>query len=396
MRSASSLPLIQKAKAALQRIDAADRRRVRSPVVVRGAGRALCADGVERQVFCSNDYLGLASDQRIAEASHRADSVGSTASQHVCGFHRLQQQLETELADFLGADRAIVGGSGYAMNTGAIPVLASAVETIYSDTLNHASLIDGCRLSRRSVRRYPHNAVEALPKDAPAQPGSELLVTDAMFSMDGDVARLRDLMNWATPRGAALYVDDAHGFGWAGDGRGHVAQVRLDPNALVQMVTFGKSLGSYGAALAGHADVIEWLLQSGRTTMFATALPPGVLAATLEALRIVRDEPEHRLRLLENVRRFRAACHAAGVDLLNANGPVQAVLLGAEARALLWQRALWEAGFWVNAIRPPTVPEGTARLRITLSASHGASDIRALVDALAEIAASETAFSRSA
>ncbi len=390
MQSAEQ-PLAERARQRLQAIAAADRIRVRQCVDQRSGREALCADGAKRRVFCSNDYLGLASDPRLPEAARRAQTTGSTASQHVCGYEREQAALEEEIAAALGVERALVGGGGYALNTGAIPVLTDAADVIYSDSLNHASLIDGCRLSRARVQRYSHCDVAHLGQQMTAcEPGMPWVVTDALFSMDGDVAPLSELEALSRRLGGAIYIDDAHGFGWAGDGRGHVAASGLAGGDTVQMVTFGKALGSYGAALAGSAEVIEWLLQATRTTMFSTALPPGVNAATRAALKIVMSEPEHRRRLLENIALFRRLCCQAGVQLIESQSPIQAIILGVEARAMAWQQALWQAGFWVNAIRPPTVPEGTARLRITLSAAHTSTDIQALVAVLQDVGERET------
>ncbi len=396
MRSAEA-PLQLRARQRLQAIVDADRMRVRQAVDQRSGRDGLCADGVRRLIFCSNDYLGLATDPRLAEAARRVASTGSTASQHVCGYEREQAALEEEIAAALGVERALVGGSGYALNTGALPVLAAGGDAIFSDGLNHASLIDGCRLSRAEVQRYQHCDVAALGQQlAPHTGGMPWLVTDALFSMDGDVAPLAALAQLARDHGGALYVDDAHGFGWAGEGRGHLAASGVAARDAVQMVGFGKALGSYGAALAGSADVIEWLLQSARTTMFSTALPPALNAATRAALQITQAEPEHRQQLQKNIAHFRKACAQAGVTLVASQSPIQAVILGAESRALAWQQALWQAGFWVNAIRPPTVPVGTARLRITLSAAHAAADIDALVFALLAISEREAASSMTA
>lgn len=389
----SPVALQDRAREALATIDAQQRRRQRQEVVSRRGIWARCTDGESRRVFCSNDYLGLADDPRVRDAAARAGSFGSTASQHVCGFHAEQRALEDELADRLGAQRALVGGSGYALNTGVIPVLAGREDGILADALNHASLIDGCRLSRARVGVYAHADVADLARCGQQLQAEQrtpaLVVTDAVFSMDGDVAPLPALRDYAATHDAGLYVDDAHGFGWAGEGRGSVAAAGLAPNALVQLVTFGKALGGYGAAVAGAGDVMEWLLQRSRTTLFATALPVPVLAAARAALRITIDEADHRQQLQHNIRALRAACARENLTLLPGESPIQALVLGPEARALAWQRALWQAGFWVNAIRPPTVPPGTSRLRITLSARHGANDIAALVAALAEIAARE-------
>lgn len=388
----STVSVLQaRAQSKLENIRKAGRWRHRQSVEARRGAWVDCADGVSRRVFCSNDYLGLASDSRLLEAYRKASASGSTASQHVCGFGADQAALENELAAALGVEKVLVGGSGFAMNTGAIPVLAQSGDCIYSDALNHASLIDGCRLSRAKVLRYSHaDATDLAARWELSSDGVGWVVTDALFSMDGDVAPLEQLASYAHSNGGAIYVDDAHGFGWAGQGRGHAYEAGIASTDMVQMVTFGKSLGTYGAALAGQRDVIEWLLQSARTTMFATALPPPVLAATRVALNITINEAEHREKLVQNIAAFRKAAAHEGLQLQPSTSPIQALILGGESRAMAWQKALWKAGFWVNAIRPPTVPEGTARLRITLSAGQSTRDIKALVEALAEILARES------
>nr|MBV6628974.1 8-amino-7-oxononanoate synthase [Oceanococcus sp. HetDA_MAG_MS8] len=388
--------LSDQARSGLARIRADQQIRQRRCIRQRDARMAMLDDGRSLRVFCSNDYLGLAADARLQQAATAAAQglgQGSTASQHVCGFHYQQQALEAELADWLHVERVLVGGSGYALNTGAIPLLGQGAGLIASDALNHASLIDGCRLSKTPVQRYAHNDMAALAQllDSPAGRDA-LIVSDAIFSMEGDSVALPSLQSLSAQYGAAVYLDDAHGFGWAGGGRGSVAGAGMDvPDDWVQMVTFGKSLGGYGAALAGHRDLLEWLLQRGRTTMFATALPPSVCAAARQALAILRAEPEHVAALHSNIAQWRALIEQRSWKALPSTSPIQALVLGTEARALAWQQALEARGFWVSAIRPPTVPANTARLRVTLSAAHTAEDIHELVAALDDIAAQETA-----
>jgi 8-amino-7-oxononanoate synthase len=386
--------LSDQARGGLGRIRAAQQLRQRRCIRQRDARLATLGDGRQLRVFCSNDYLGLAADARLQRAATAAAlelGQGSTASQHVCGYHYQQQALEAELADWLQVERTVVGGSGYALNSGAIPVLAQGAGLIASDALNHASLIDGCRLSKTPVQRYAHNDMGALEQllDGPAGRDA-LIVSDAIFSMEGDSVALPALQSLSAQYGAAVYLDDAHGFGWAGGGRGSVAAAEMDlPDDWVQMVTFGKSLGGYGAALAGQREVLEWLLQRGRTTMFATALPPSVCAAARESLRIIAQEPEHVARLQSNIAHWRALLAQRAWSTLPSTSPIQALVLGSETRALAWQQALEARGFWVSAIRPPTVPVNTARLRVTLSAAHTIDDINDLVAALDAIAADE-------
>jgi 8-amino-7-oxononanoate synthase len=376
-----------------------DRVRQRHTVLRREGMRCEVADahGQPRWLhdFCSNDYLGLARDPAVLNAAQDAlarDGAGSTASHLVCGHGALHDALEREIADWLQAPRALLFGSGYLANLGVLQALLGDGDTCVQDKLNHASLIDGARLSGARLRRYPHgDADAALRQMESVEKGAVLLATDGVFSMDGDVAPLRELAVAAHAQGALLYVDDAHGIGVHGpEGRGSVAAAGLSVRDVpLQLTTLGKALGGYGSVVAGEAALIEHLLQAARPYIYTTALPPAQAAASLAAVGIVRSDATRRERLHANIAYFRAAAQRAGIVLLPSNTPIQPMPCGSEASALATADALQGAGFWVGAIRPPTVPEGGSRLRITLSAQHAIADIAALVDALAR--AGETA-----
>lgn len=370
-----------------------DRVRQRRTVMRRDGMRCEVADahGQPRWLhdFCGNDYLGLARDPAVLNAAQGAlaqDGAGSTASHLVCGHGALHEALEREVADWLQAPRALLFGSGYLANLGVLQALLGDDDTCVQDKLNHASLIDGARLCGARLRRYPHGDADgALRQLQSADAGAVMLATDGVFSMDGDVAPLRALASAAQAQGALLYVDDAHGIGVHGpDGRGSVAAAGLSVrDAPLQLATLGKALGGYGAVVAGDAALVEHLLQTARPYIYTTALPPAQAAASLAAIRIARRDAMRRERLHANIARFRAAATQRGIALLPSDTPIQPVPCGTEADTLAMAHALEDAGIWVGAIRPPTVPEGGSRLRITLSARHGGADIDALVDALA-------------
>lgn len=333
---------------------------LRRPRVVDSVrGPFVTIEGRERLSFCSNDYLGLAQDPRLAEAASTAArrfGWGAGASRALQGTHRLHAELEASIASFKRAPAALLFPSGYAANLGLVTALAGASTTIASDALNHASLIDACRLSRATVKIYPHrDAAAALALRA------DFILTDTVFSMDGDLAPLDAL------RGAELVIDDVHGLGVFGpEGRGNT-------EVPIQSGNLAKAAGGAGGFVVGPVELIELLRSSARSWLFTTAPPPAFCAAGLEALRIMEIEPERRRRLWENVR------------LLGAESPIRTVVLGSNEDALAASGRLWELGFFVPAIRPPTVPEGTARLRITVTAMHEPAHVEALLDALKKI-----------
>nr|WP_147653222.1 8-amino-7-oxononanoate synthase [Vulcaniibacterium gelatinicum] len=357
--------------------------------VTRRDGVRLEVDGHWLTGFCGNDYLGLGQHFAVTNALQDAASregAGGLASHLVCGHHVLHQQLERELADWLGYPRALLFGSGFLANLAVVQALLGDEDLCVQDRLNHASLIDAARLAGCRLRRYPHADAEGALRQLRSVPdGAALLATDGVFSMDGDIAPLRELALVARVQHALLYVDDAHGVGVVGpDGRGSVAAARLGVEAVpLQLATLGKALGGYGAVVLGEAALIEHLAQSARPYLYTTALPPAQAAATLAAVKLARKDQWRRDRLAELIARLRAGAARHGFELLPSDTPIQPLLCGEDARAVAMAQALEAQGFWAAPIRPPTVPEGGARLRITLSALHTASDVDALLDALA-------------
>ncbi len=385
-RTSSGTPLAVHLASDLQRIRAADLYRSRR-VVDGGHGAKIRVQGRDCLNFCSNDYLGLAADPRLAEAAKAAlaQGTGSGASALISGYNREHQRLEEEIAAFLGRPRALLFSSGWAANLGVLRGLLRRDDVIVADALNHASLIDGARLSGARYTRVAHADVAAfeVALGAAADARLRLLVTDAIFSMDGDCAPLAQLAPLAARHGAALLIDDAHGFGVLGaGGRGTLEAVGV--HADIQIGTLGKAIGAAGAFVAGDEDLIEYLIQRARSWVFSTAPPPAIAAAARRGLQLVQQEPERRAALFANIRRFRNGAQALGIPLMDSQTPIQPLVLGDAVRALRLSQTLFEQGFWVAAIRPPTVPPNTSRLRLTLSATHRPEQIDALLGALAE------------
>ena len=386
--------LEQRLAAELQQLRAADLYRVRR-AVEGGHGVALTVQGKPCINFCSNDYLGLAADPRLAEAAKRAldaSGTGSGASALISGYNREHAQLEEELAEFLQKPRVLLFSTGWAANLGVLRALLKRDDVLVADELNHASLIDGGRLSGAEYVRVAHGNLGGFgralrqARDAGRQ---ALLVTDAVFSMDGDLADLPALSTLCEAYEGNLMVDDAHGFGVLGErGQGSLELLSHPaaplPPPLVHVATLGKSLGAAGAFVAGSETLIEYLIQRARSWVFSTAPPPAIAAAARAALRIVRAEPQRRAALHTNIRRFRSGAAQLGLALSASETPIQPLVLGAAERALSLSRSLYDSGYWVAAIRPPTVPAGTSRLRITLSAAHSAGQIDGLLEALAQ------------
>jgi len=338
--------------------------------------------------FCSNDYLGLASDARIITAFCEAAAmygVGAGASHLITGHSAVHAALEEELAEFVAAPRALVFSTGYMANLGVVTALTDRQSVVFEDKLNHASLIDAARLARAEVKRYPHADTARLAALLAAAGGPKLITSDAVFSMDGDIAPLAELLALAKQHGARLLLDDAHGLGVLGaEGRGTLAQQGIsieEPIAL--MGTLGKAFGVFGAFVAGSEVLIETLIQHARTYIYTTALPPAIAAATRASLQIVRAESWRRERLQARIEQFVAGAKALGLPLAESPTPIQPVILGEAADTLVVSQRLREQGILVPAIRPPTVPAKTARLRITFSAAHEASHVQRLLEALA-------------
>lgn len=347
-------------------------------------------DGRELLAFCSNDYLGLANDPRVIAVlceGARRYGVGSGASHLVCGHTPAHHALEEELARFTGRERALLFGSGYAANLGVAAALLARGDVALQDRLNHASLLDGALLSGARLQRFRHNDVGDLERRlARVQGGRRVLVAvDGVFSMDGDEAPLAPLAAACARHGALLCVDDAHGFGVLGErGAGSLEKHAVGADEVpLLMATLGKALGVAGAFVAGSAQFIETLIQFARTYIYTTAMPPAQACAVAESLRIVADEPWRRVHLQRLVERFRAGAGALGLSLLPSASAIQPLLVGAADEALRIADRLDADGLLVPAIRPPTVPQGQARLRVTLSAAHSEAQVDRLLEALA-------------
>jgi 8-amino-7-oxononanoate synthase len=366
------------------------RRRRTVTAIESGDSPAVVVDGRRLVNFCGNDYLGLKNHPALATALARCAALagtGSGASHLVTGHGLEHERLEAELAQFTGRPRALLFSTGYMANLAAVTCLAARESRIVMDRLCHASLIDAARLSGARLKRFAHGdaGAAAAALEASAASGADLLVTDGVFSMDGDLAPLPQLAQAASAADACLIVDDAHGLGVIGaSGRGSLEHFDLDAVAVPILVgTLGKAFGCFGAFVAAEADYIEWLLQTARSYIYTTALPPAVAAASRAALAVAAAESWRRERVLALAARLRRAAAQADLPLMPSVSPIQPVLLGTSSRALAVSEQLFAAGFWVAAIRPPTVPRGSARLRITLSAAHTEQQVDALVDALA-------------
>ena len=359
-------------------------------IISRRDGVQLEIDGRWLTGFCSNDYLGLAQQVEIVAALQDAalhEGAGATASHLICGHHALHEALEHEVADWLGYPSALLFGSGFAANLAVQQALLSdAQDVCVQDRLNHASLIDATHLAGARLRRYPHLDAQGAMRQLEAAPeGAAMLVSDGVFSMDGDVAPLRSLSWVARAQQALFYVDDAHGVGVLGpDGRGSVAEAGLDAQDVpLVLVTLGKALGGVGAVVVGEQALVQHLAETARPYLYTTALPPAQAAASLTAVRLARRSEWRRARLTERIAAFRDGARHYGLELMPSDTPIQPLLCGPNASAMTMAAALEEAGFLVGAIRPPTVPEGKARLRVTLSALHTSAQVQALVEALA-------------
>jgi len=354
-------------------------------------GTEVVVNGQRLLSFCSNDYLGLANDRRVVAALQRGAEqygAGAGASHLVSGHTRAHHALEEELADFVGAERALLFSTGFMANLGVVTALADRGSLIAEDRWNHASLIDATRLARARTRRYPHANVEALRRQLASGGRLSLILTDAVFSMDGDTAPLAPLAVLAREHHAWLLADDAHGLGVRGpEGRGSLAVDGIAPTReVILMGTLGKAFGVFGAFVAGDKVLIETLIQRARSYIYTTALPAAVAEAARAALAIVRAEEWRRARLRELVARFRAGAAQLGFTLPQSGTPIQPVLVGEAAAALALSEALRARGFLVPAIRPPTVPAGGARLRVSFSAAHSPEQVDQLLSALAESA----------
>jgi glycine C-acetyltransferase len=363
--------------------------------LVEGAqGSRVTIDGRNVLLLCSNNYLGLADHPVLKEAAIRAIErygTGSGAARLVSGNMELHEELERSIASFKGTEAAVLFNSGYAANTGIIPALVGRGDIIFSDRLNHASIVDGALLSRATFIRYPHKDTPALRMllEKHRGAGRRLIVTDGVFSMDGDCAPLDELVTLKREFDALLMVDDAHGTGVLGErGRGSAELFGVVEHVDLQMGTLGKAIGSFGAYVAASREIVDYLVNRARSFIFSTSLPPAVLAASLAALDLV-DSPEGaelRKRLAHNAGEFRTMLTDAGLDTFGSTTQIVPVAVGAAEQTMEFTRRLMEEGYFVQGIRPPTVPAGTCRLRCTLMASHTHDDIGGAFDAIVRIA----------
>jgi len=347
-------------------------------------------DGQECLNFCSNDYLGLANHPEIvASFKQAADKYGvSSGAAHLINGHSIEHhQLEESLAEFTGRDRALLFSNGYMANMGVLSALLDRGDYLFQDRLNHASLIDAGLLSKAKMKRYKHNDITDLKRlytktDIASQ--NSMIVTDGVFSMDGDQASVRELAEIAQQQQAWLMVDDAHGFGVLGEhGAGLLEQQNINQaDVPVFMATLGKACGTSGAFIAGSEDLVEYLIQTARTFIYTTAMPPSIAAATLTSLKLVAKENWRREKLAELTRRFKQGAQQLGLELMKSDTAIQPIILENSEKTLQISQKLEEHNILVTAIRPPTVPEGTARLRITFSANHTDEHVDKLLCAL--------------
>jgi 8-amino-7-oxononanoate synthase len=353
-------------------------------------GPAAIVDGRPVLNFSSNDYLGLAAHPRLKAAAKFAIDrwgTGAGASHLVSGHMAPHEQAEHDFARFTGLPEALLFSSGYSANLGVLTALAGRGAEIFADKLNHSSLNDAALLSRATFTRYPHLDLATLETQlARSTAKTRVIATDTVFSMDGDVAAIADLLALAEAHDAWLFLDDAHGIGVLGErGRGALEHFAVSSPRIAYMATLGKALGGYGAFVAGAPALVDWLVQKSRTYIFTTALPPALAASASAAMELLESEPGHVQALRGNITHFRAACAANGIELMHSMTAIQPLLVGEPAVALAASRALLEKGMLVPAIRPPTVPAGTSRLRISLCAAHTREQLDSLAGSLAEL-----------
>lgn len=361
-------------------------------------------DGKEVILLCSNNYIGLADHPRLKEAAIKAIEkygIGSGASRLVSGTMELHQELEERIARFKGTEAALVFNSGYTVNTSVIPALVGHGDVVFSDKLNHASIIDGCILSRAEFKRYPHKDMHALERltqerenkatnspihPFPGSPIRKLIVTDSVFSMDGDIAPLPEIVAISKKHGAMVMVDDAHATGVLGkNGSGSLEHFGIDGKDIIQMGTLGKALGSFGAYIAGSRELIDFLINKARGFIYSTSLPPSVLASAEAAIELIEEEPGLRQALWEKTRYINKGLTDMGFDTMGSETPIIPVFVGDAIKTMEFSRRLMEEGFFVSGIRPPTVPESKSRLRATVMASHSYEDLDRAIEAFSKV-----------
>ncbi|MDU8630799.1 8-amino-7-oxononanoate synthase [Pseudomonas syringae group sp. 243L2] len=357
------------------------------PLLQSPQGPQVVVDGQPLLAFCNNDYMGLANHPEVIaawQAGAERWGVGGGASHLVIGHSTPHHELEEALAELTGRPRALLFSNGYMANLGAVTALVGQGDTVLEDRLNHASLLDAGLLSGARFSRYLHNDVTSLASRLEKSVGDTLVVTDGVFSMDGDIADLPALAQAAKAKGAWLMVDDAHGFGPLGaNGAGIVEHFGLSMEDVPVLVgTLGKSFGTSGAFVAGSEELIETLIQFARPYIYTTSQPPALACATLKSLQLLRTEHWRREHLASLIQQFRQGAEQIGLQLMDSFTPIQPILIGNAGRALRLSQLLRERGLLVTAIRPPTVPAGSARLRVTLSAAHSKADVQLLLEAL--------------
>ncbi|MBI3755047.1 MAG: 8-amino-7-oxononanoate synthase [Deltaproteobacteria bacterium] len=348
-------------------------------------------NGKETILLCSNNYLGLANHPKVKEAAISAIEkygFGSGASRLVSGNMEPHMELEERLARFKGSEAALVFNSGYHANIGIISALVGRGDVVFSDKLNHGSIVDGCILSRAEVKRYPHkdmSVLEGLLKKHTSHltPHTSLIITDGVFSMDGDIAPLKELSELSEKYGCMLMVDDAHATGVLGaNGKGTLEHLGVENPEIIQMGTLGKALGCFGAYIAGSRKLIDYLINKSRSFIYTTSLPPAVCAASIAAIDIVENEPQIRQDLWDRVRFFREGFRDAGLNTMQSETQIIPILIGEADKAIKISKDLLDKGVFVQAIRPPTVPEGTSRLRVTLMANHSWDDLKYAIETI--------------
>ena len=351
----------------------------------------IVVDGNAYLSFCSNDYLGLANHPQLIAALQQGAQqygAGAGAAHLVSGHMQVHHQLEIELAAFVGKPAALLFSAGYMANLGVVQALVGKDDTVFADKLNHASLNDAMLLSRAHIKRYRHNDMVQLAQMLAKTPsGRKLIITDAVFSMDGDLALLPELLALCEQHDAWLLVDDAHGFGVLGEhGRGSLAHFGIVSRRIIYMATLGKAAGVFGAFVAAEQVVIDTLINQARSYVYTTAMPPALASAVLASLQLIEQGEESRAHLQRLITQLRSGLNDLHWSLMPSSTAIQPLLIGDNQAALDLSNALRERGIWVAAIRPPTVPQGTARLRITLSATHSAADVTRLTETLHELA----------
>ena len=339
--------------------------------------------------FCSNDYLGLAADPRIIKSLQQATEkygVGSGAAHLINGHTTAHHALEEELAEFTGCERALLFSTGYMANLGVVSALLDRNDVVVADKLVHASLLDAAKLSGAKLLRYKHAEIESLSSRLENNDAKKIIITDGVFSMDGDIAPLPEIISKLDKNNTAVLVDDAHGFGVLGkNGGGCVEHFNCSDDVDILVGTLGKAFGTFGAFVAGSEELIETLIQSARSYIFTTAMPAAVAEATRTSLKILQVENERREKLQSLVKQFRKSAQQLGLTLVNSPTPIQPIIVGSAEKAVAMSKGLAEQGIMVSAIRPPTVPTGTARLRVTFSASHSEKQLEKLLLALESV-----------